>query len=523
MNQPIDVSDFSSFFTALDPHGNAPFSWQERLAQTVCSKTDVADVVDLPTGSGKTAIINVSLFHLAFDLSRNSKRCAPLRIAWVVDRRLIVDDAYDRAKHIAQALDRAENGILKTVADLFRAMAGSGAPPLTVQRLRGGMPREGDWARTPTQPTVLASTVDQVGSRLLFRGYGVSPSMRPIHAGLLGTDTLLILDEVHLAEPFRQTLEMIGRFDHTSNAPGRVMQLSATPRRLSRRVFTLGALTDTKADQELSRRLQSKTTHLRDLGRVEYGSEEHAAQFATAALKAVQNSLEPRKVLVVVNRVNFARKIFDAIREQAINDVQTALLTGRAREVEKNEIRAYIVGLCKSRPAESDEKLGEPLVVVATQSIEAGADLDFDTLITQIAPIDALRQRFGRLNRMGRSTSSSAQIIATTNEVGNSSKADPIYGFAPRETWNWLNEIASNSKGDTIDFGSISMGKALATLDQQRLGSLLAEVKNAPTLMPEYINAWSNTSGYTGWDADPGLFLHGEHASVAERQRNLAR
>ena len=39
--------------------------------------------------------------------------------------------------------------------------------------------------------------MDQIGSRLLFRGYGVGPNSRSIHAALAGNDSLIVLDGAH--------------------------------------------------------------------------------------------------------------------------------------------------------------------------------------------------------------------------------------------------------------------------------------------------------------------------------------
>jgi CRISPR-associated endonuclease/helicase Cas3 len=210
-------TDYVPFFQAM--WGFVPFPWQERLLSRLVTGDDAnhsyaglpllwPDVLNLPTGSGKTAALDIALFHLALEAAGGAVRRAPMRIAFVVDRRLVVDDVFQRAKALERKLDSAvrepaaaDHTVLK-VARALSELAGS-SRPLLVRSLRGGAPLEDDWARTPVQPTILCSTVDQVGSRLLFRGYGVSDRMKPIHAGLLGSDCLILLDEAHLSEPFR--------------------------------------------------------------------------------------------------------------------------------------------------------------------------------------------------------------------------------------------------------------------------------------------------------------------------------
>src|SRR5690606_26807694 len=208
-----------------------------------------------------------------------------LRMVFVIDRRVVVDQAFRRADALATKLARAEGGILANVANNLRRLQqagsratdnGSGEPghagtalgrhatlPLPAAILRGGMPRESDWARTPTQPVILVSTVDQVGSRLLFRGYGVGDSMRPVHAGLLGEDALYLLDEVHLSAAFEDTLTAVAEryaarvAETVAELPHRfeVVRLSATPRSSTGTVFRLGERDREHA--ELSRRFHA--------------------------------------------------------------------------------------------------------------------------------------------------------------------------------------------------------------------------------------------------------------------------
>ena len=196
----MKVDDFEAFFKAL--WGYEPFPWQSALMRRVVEK-GWPETLDVPTSSGKTSAIDIALYHLALDAVGSKTpgdRKAPLRIIFTIDRRLVVDDAYERARNIRDRLVQAPPGtILAEVAESLRAISGSKSEPLKVLRLRGGVPRERVFIDNPLQPAVILSTVDQVGSRLLFRGYGISPNMRPVHAALMGMDSLIILDEAHLS------------------------------------------------------------------------------------------------------------------------------------------------------------------------------------------------------------------------------------------------------------------------------------------------------------------------------------
>jgi CRISPR-associated endonuclease/helicase Cas3 len=87
-------------------------------------------------------------------------------------------------------------------------------------------------AGNPAQPAVIVGTVDMIGSRLLFSGYGPGFKSRPLHAGFLGQDALVVHDEAHLEPAFQQLLEAISSEQKRSNefATFHVIALTATTR-----------------------------------------------------------------------------------------------------------------------------------------------------------------------------------------------------------------------------------------------------------------------------------------------------
>ena len=243
----LTIADYPAYFRSV--HGFEPFPWQVRLTETVFDTGRWPEVIDLPTGSGKTAVIDTALFTLAA-----RPEVFPRRIVFVIDRRIIVDQVYRRAETIRQALSQAQSGVLCKLRNCLDEV--TDGEPLGVAALRGGVPIDNEWTYRPDQPWVVVSTVDQFGSRLLFRGYGVSPGMRPIHAGLAGNDCLVILDEVHLSRPFAETLQAVSCLDRGPlPRPLQVVEMSATPQNRRARPFTL-----TTADLQTSEILRKRVT-----------------------------------------------------------------------------------------------------------------------------------------------------------------------------------------------------------------------------------------------------------------------
>ena len=522
--------DFAHYFQAL--WGKKPFAWQQELADRVSggsrSSSEWPEAIDLPTASGKTACVDIALFALAKQASRMDRGeiiTAPRRIFFVVDRRVIVDQAYERAREIAEKLRDAENGILRAVADSLRQIAFGATsgydceiPPLRAFALRGGMFRSEAWARDPLQPTVVASTVDQVGSRLLFRAYGPGSGSWPVYAALIANDSLILLDEAHCAQPFLQTLQAVRRYREWAHAPleraFHPVVMSATPPRELSNVYRDSSDERLNPDHPLGRRQRaSKAATLERVGKAKgkRATVELAKSLVKAALKLVDE--RRRAIVVFVNRVATARETYMQLRDS--EGVDAVLLTGRMRPLDKDYVvEKHLQELQSSRSEERE--LERPMIVVATQTLEVGADLDFDGLVTECASLDALRQRFGRLNRMGRSIDSRAVILIREDQaqLKKGAEGDPVYGAALSKTWDWLNENKDENGG--VDFGIAYLDQILPA--EGFVEELNAPYSNAPVMLPAHVDCWAQTAPEPRPSPDVALFLHGPRESVADVQ-----
>ncbi|HEX3659121.1 MAG TPA: type I-U CRISPR-associated helicase/endonuclease Cas3 [Pirellulales bacterium] len=518
----LSIEQFDEFFRALyhDRQGEpiAPFPWQTRLAEQVF-REGWPECIDLPTASGKTAAIDIAVFVLACQAGLETKdRTAGRRIFFTVNRRVIVDEAFDRAKTLARKLLEATGGILKEVAGALHEIGGDKtAPPFDVAQLRGGVYRDRAWARSITQPLVVCTTADQLGSRLLFRGYGVTASSAPIHAALCGCDSLVLLDEAHVTRAFCQTMHLLTRYQsqHSTAPKMRFVQMTATPAGEipANRRFTLDHenWSDPRNQKLKERQDAPKVATL-----VKFDKKKPIAkEIASRAFDAISDTR--KTVGVIVNRVRTAREIERLIRDEidqrAKKDetfrADVHLVIGRMRPIDRDDLQEKLreaVGPDRPDAWNADDK---PIFVVATQCLEVGADYDFDALIAECASIDALRQRFGRLNRKGRPIEVVAAIITNDESLKES---DPIYGDAIKRTWEWLTEGGRNS----VDFGIAAFNRLWDGVGDAGRRSMLAPAPDAAVLLPAHLDALCQTNPQPVPSPDISYYIHGPQRGNAE-------
>lgn len=535
----IPIHRFDEFFVGL--YGRRAFGWQVRLAERACHG-DWPRFLQLPTSSGKTSCLDIAIFALAYQAWRRHATGqtleAPRRVFFVVDRRIIVNEAFQRAAQMKAKLREAleqPNTLLFAVAWWLRELAGQrDAPPLDCFELRGGIYRDDAWARSPLQPTIVTSTVDQVGSRLLFRGYGVSDRNLAIHAALTANDALILLDEAHCSNPFRQTMAAISRYRDAGLAPGEparwAEQPLGTPFRFIEMTATPPADVDKNnlfhleaADYERDRPLDERHGCAKPVALVEStakGGRQNELLAKTLVEQAEQlaagNDRQPRclRVAIVVNRVECARHAFELLRKKVAeeNPERVELMIGRMRPIDRDRLTQKLQERFQSG---SDAALAEPHFVVATQCLEVGADFDFDAMVCQAASLDALRQRFGRLNRLGHAPHARGVIVMAEGDKAPRTP-DPIYGAALPATWEWLGQ---QSKEGTVDFGVRAMDQAIAVAraaELEKVNALSAPRLDAPVLMPAHLDLLAQTAPRPALEPEVAPYLHGPQRGVPD-------
>lgn len=120
---------------------------------------------------------------------------------------------------------------------------------------------------------------------------------------------------------------------------------------------------------------------------------ESAAEIISQAIN------EQKKVLVVCNRVKAAQEEYSKLQEM-FPETPILLIHSRFTKGDRDEKERLLLGLDNDgNPNGNFNTSNEACIVVSTQVVEVSLDISFDVMITDAAPLDALIQRFGRVNR----------------------------------------------------------------------------------------------------------------------------
>lgn len=461
---------FAAFYAAVHK-GYRPYPWQVALAERLAGEQRSADAtavppltIAVPTGSGKTSVIDALVWALAAQADRApSKRTVGVRIVWAIDRRLLVDEVAKQADGLARLLKTAfadDSHELHDVAVRLESLKGLSSPadgpepafhgvPLVVSRWRGGVAIPSP-AQHPMQVEIITSTVAQIGSRMLFRGYGLGAGSLPVGAALAACDTTVCVDEAHLVAPFAETVAAIGarrqRTGDTLAPATRLISLSATP-----------APAESAADDDTpaADRVELTDEDVTALGArltgpkwarlvPEPGTSDKEQEAALVA--AIDEHLDAGRTTIacVVNSVRTARAVFDRVRKAHPSpDADVMLLIGPQRPVDRERMLDGAMpgdGAPTRRAVLFDRATPPcPLIVVATQTFEVGLDADVEALVTQSASGAALAQRLGRLNRTGKRVGY-ATIVRQTGF--------PLYEHDEEGAWAWLESLPAGPVPD---------------------------------------------------------------------------
>ncbi len=384
---------FGTGFYEREPGDRQPFDYQLRLA----TDSQLPSLVNVPTGTGKTnAILGAWMWRRLRNLDSAGRRlvyCLPMRTL------------VEQTERVANAaIANLEGGGL---IDKGR---------FRVHVLMGG-DVDNDWEHEPERECILIGTQDMLLSRALNRGYALSRFKWPLHFGLLNNDCLWVYDEVQLMSDGLATTAQLAAFRQRLGTFGQShsIWMSATLDREWLRQIDFAAEVDRLTPLELSdadRSTKALAVRLNATKQLNKAPERCRLPRGLAQFTK-EKHLSGAQTLLVVNKVNRAREVFDEL-----NQVYGMALGKGKKKVSASAAEASgdpspEIELIHSRfrPAERErwktifnetiDRASAGRIIVSTQVIEAGVDISSRLLVTDLAPFSSLVQRFGRCNRGG--------------------------------------------------------------------------------------------------------------------------
>jgi len=516
---------FKTEFTNLT--GNSPFPWQETIYNEWFTKGRFPSQCSLPTGLGKTSIVAIWLLALA-----NNPDSLPRRLVYVVNRRTVVDQTTIEVEKYRTAL---QSDVLQSVRERLTrlcalplvSVGNAIASPLALSTLRGQFADNREWSADPARPAIIVGTVDMVGSRLLFSGYGVGFKGKPLHAGFLGKDVLLVHDEAHLEPAFQALVDSIVEQqrieERLQNGPCqklRVIELSATTRGVTNRIDEEDegfALTDKDLAHPI---VQERINATKVMTLVEVADETQSAEkIAEIALnrgKDIDGQDLNVAVIIFVRTLKDVKKVYSQLANEksGVGAAQVRQLTGTMRGLERDAFTKSDPVFMRFLPEKNRNPDVDPtpgtVYLICTSAGEVGIDISADHLVCDLSPFDSMAQRFGRVNRYGRQQGTRIDVVYP-KEIGKKDKKTGEFKADEIDICRWKTLELLGSL-PTVDEGCFDASpSALSNLSPTARQEAFTP---PPTILPTsdiLFDAWTMTSIRENMPGRPDVapYLHG--------------
>ncbi|MAD67660.1 MAG: CRISPR-associated helicase Cas3' [Porticoccaceae bacterium] len=402
-------------------------------------------VLNVPTGSGKT---ETYVANWILDLL-SSPSTTPKRLIIQLPLRTLVDQT---AKRVREMIERVELDISTHV-------------------LMGGQ-IEDEFVHDPDQPAVIVGTLDQILSRQLMRPYCASRWAAPLHFATTNSNVRIVVDETQLQDLGYPTAVRLQEFYEKMGGfyARELILCSATLNADPLKGFDYGVIEVSEEDKQhpvyKNKFGREKNLHL--IG--ELKDDEF--------IKLVNKTHIPGTLtLVVVNTVKKAQAVYEGINGKKM------LLHSRFRKGDRERIQANLYA--------------KDMVLVSTQVVEAGVDIDCRTLISQICPFSSAVQRAGRAGRNGTYDDCDVYFVNTKQPL-------PYKEIDIHNTWSHLEKLP-NFNISTILENQLKDRLSPCVLTQTDFVELLCDnrVRQVePTIAP-YVRQIDDANVFVAWREEP--------------------
>lgn len=317
---------------------------QQQAFDNSVNKSHIS-ILDMPTGSGKT------LCSLKLALESGKKR-----IIYVIPYTSIIEQT-------ANKFEKMFGDVLPVLQhhSNYSYDGNTEEEKKTVEKLKRTCE---NW----DAPLIITTSVQFFQSIYHYKG----SALRKLHNL---RDSVIVFDEIHLipTELLRPCLKAVGYI--TKNLNSEALFLSATMPDYSK-------LFDKFLPDVNYNKLVTDRTNFKYFKKCEY------KDMGKTTLETIaENASRCKNALIVVNTKKTAAELYNLVQGEKyhLSANMTPAHRSRVIEVVRNKLEN-----------------GEPITVVSTSLVEAGVDLDFNTVFRQLSGLDSILQAGGRCNREGK-------------------------------------------------------------------------------------------------------------------------